>query len=85
MFKTAASAIPPLRPVDAPISILALREVFVQGLLGIVLAVPVFPLIRRIVRPALVDDTAKARTRTPQGMRSSRRGPFGMMRGQGSL
>ena len=70
--------------VDAPVSVLALREVVVQGLLGILLAIPVFPLIRRIVRPALVDDAA-ARSRSLRGQRSSRRGPFGMMRGQGSL
>jgi rod shape-determining protein MreD len=71
--------------VDAPVSVLALREVVVQGLLGILLAIPVFPLIRRIVRPALVDDAAAARSRSLRGQRSSRRGPFGMMRGQGSL
>ena len=71
--------------VDAPISILALREVFVQGLLGILLAVPVFPLVRRIVRPALVDDSLSPRSRAAAGTRSSRRRTFGMMRGQGSL
>ena len=71
--------------VDAPVSVLALREVVVQGLLGILLAIPVFPLIRRIVRPALVDDAAAARSRSLRGQGSSRRGPFGMMRGQGSL
>ena len=71
--------------VDAPISILALREVFVQGLLGILLAVPIFPLVRRIVRPALVEDSFGSRSRSGLGTRSSRRGRFGMMRGQGSL
>ena len=71
--------------VDAPISILALREVFVQGLLGILLAVPVFPLVRRIVRPALVEDSLNPRSRTAAGTQSSRRRTFGMMRGQGSL
>jgi rod shape-determining protein MreD len=69
--------------VDAPVSILALREVIVQGLLGVLLAIPVFPLVRRIVRPALVDDTARARARG-RG-RAPGRGTFGMMRGQGSL
>jgi rod shape-determining protein MreD len=67
--------------VDAPVSILALREVIVQGLLGVLLAIPVFPLVRRIVRPALVDDTARGRGRG----RAPGRGTFGMMRGQGSL
>jgi len=72
--------------IDAPVSVLALREALVQGLLGILLMVPVFPLVRRIVRPALVDDAGRARSRTVAGPRhSGRRGRFGMMRGQGSL
>lgn len=72
--------------IDAPVSVLALREVLVQGLLGILLMIPAFPLIRRIVRPALVDDAVRARSRTVAGAgRSGRRGRFGMMRGQGSL
>ena len=71
--------------VDAPVSVLALREVFVQGLLGILLAVPVYPLVRRIVRPALVDDSLDSRSRAGRGAGSPRRGTFGMMRGQGSL
>jgi rod shape-determining protein MreD len=73
--------------VDAPISVLALREVLVQGLFGVLLAIPVFPLIRRIVRPALVDDAGRARTRAARARTgtSARRGRFGMMGGQGSL
>jgi len=74
--------------IDAPVSVLALREVLVQGLLGILLAIPVFPLVRRIVRPALVDDAVRARSRTvagPGGGPTGRRRRFGMMRGQGSL
>ena len=71
--------------IDAPISVLALREVLVQGLLGVLLAVPVFPLIRRIVRPALVDDATMARSRAAGTQPTGRRGTFGMMRGQGSL
>ncbi len=55
--------------VDAPVSVLVLREVVVQALLGVLLAVPLFPLIRRVLRPALVDDSQRARTRvTPGGM-----------------
>jgi len=48
--------------VDAQVSALALREIAVQALLGVVLAVPFFPLIRRVLRPALVDD-ARPRAR----------------------
>jgi rod shape-determining protein MreD len=73
--------------VDAPVSILALREVLVQGLLGILLAIPVFPLIRRAVRPALVDDAGRARSRAAgrAGKIGRHGGTFGMMRGQGSV
>ena len=70
--------------VEAPISVLALREVVVQGILGILLAIPVFPLIRRIVRPALVDDAGRARSRAGRVPAPGRRGTFGMMRGQRS-
>jgi rod shape-determining protein MreD len=54
--------------VEAPISVLAIREIAVQGLFGALLAVPVFPLIRRILRPALVDDARRARAKVPSGM-----------------
>jgi len=61
--------------------------VLVQGLLGILLAIPVFPLIRRAVRPALVDDAGRARSRAAgrAGKIGRRGGTFGMMRGQGSV
>jgi rod shape-determining protein MreD len=69
--------------VDAPVSVLALREVLVQGLLGVLLAIPIFPLVRRVLRPALVDDAGRARARA--GRAVDRGGRFGMMSGQGSL
>jgi rod shape-determining protein MreD len=71
--------------VEAPVSVLALREAVIQGLLAVVLALPVFPLIKRVLRPALVDDATRARARASAAARSGRRGTFGMMRGQGSL
>lgn len=54
--------------IDAQISALALREIFVQALLGILLAVPVYPMIRRVLRPALVDDTGRSRARASSGI-----------------
>lgn len=54
--------------VEAPVSILALREIVVQGLLGVVLAVPLFPLVRRILRPALVEGGRRPRSRVSPGM-----------------
>lgn len=54
--------------VEAPISLLVLREIFVQALLGMLLAIPLFPFIRRLLRPALVDAGAPARRRRSRGM-----------------
>ena len=51
--------------VDAPVSLLVLREIFVQGLLAVLLAIPLYPLIRRILRPALVDSATVGRGRSP--------------------
>lgn len=55
--------------VDAQVSVLALREVLVQGLLGILLAVPFYPLVRRVLRPALVEDTQGSRRRSTSSAR----------------
>jgi rod shape-determining protein MreD len=54
--------------VDAPVSLLVVREIVVQALLGMLLAVPLFPLIRRLLRPALIDDARPARRRVPRGI-----------------
>jgi rod shape-determining protein MreD len=52
--------------IDVQVSLLVLREIFVQGLLAFVLAIPFYPLIRRVLRPAIVDDVvAGSRMRTP--------------------
>jgi rod shape-determining protein MreD len=52
--------------IDVQVSLLGLREIFVQGLLAFVLAIPFYPLIRRVLRPAIVDDVvAGRRMRTP--------------------
>ena len=65
--------------IDVPVSLLVLREIFVQGLLAFVLAIPFYPLIRRVLRPAIVDDVvAGRRMRTPisaSSQRSRRRSP----------
>lgn len=47
--------------VETPVSLLVLREILVQSLLAILLAIPVYPLVRRIVRPALIDDVPPSR------------------------
>jgi rod shape-determining protein MreD len=69
--------------IDAQVSAMVVREIIVQALLGAVLAIPFFPLIRRILRPALIDDARRARVRatSPAGRPS----PFAIIRGQRSF
>jgi rod shape-determining protein MreD len=52
--------------VEAPVSLLVLREILVKGLLAALLAIPLYPFVRFVLRPALVDDSgrrARARRR----------------------
>jgi rod shape-determining protein MreD len=51
----AFAAIQLLLGVDAEVSIAFLREIVVQGILAVLLALPLYPLVRRILAPALVD------------------------------
>lgn len=60
--------------VDASVSILFLRELVVQGLLGVLLAIPIYPLIRRILAPALIDYEPSRRLLMPGRRRSRGRG-----------
>lgn len=50
--------------VDAPISLLVLREIVLQGLFAAALAVPIYPGVRRLLRPALVDGAPRRRRRS---------------------
>ena len=47
--------------VEAPISLLILREIVLQSLLSFVLAIPVFPFVRWLLRRALIEDTPQRR------------------------
>jgi rod shape-determining protein MreD len=69
--------------VDAKVSAMVVREIIVQALLGGVLAIPFFPLIRRILRPALIDDARRGRVRAAST--STRPSPFAIIRGQRSF
>jgi rod shape-determining protein MreD len=60
--------------VHTNVSLLVLREIFVKGLLAFLLAIPLYPLIRRILRPALVADVASARGPLTAGAARARRG-----------
>ena len=73
--------------IEATVSPLVVREIVAQALLGALLAVPIFPLVRRILRPALVDDATRARARASSiragvgAGRGGRSGPFAGVRG----
>lgn len=52
--------------VDAPVSLLVVREIFVQGLLAILLGFGVYPLVRRALGPALIDYRPSSRLFAPR-------------------
>ena len=66
--------------VETPVSLLVLREILVKGLLAMLLAIPFYPLVRRVLRPALVDQTPRAGTLSAAGRLARRRS----RRGRGS-
>jgi rod shape-determining protein MreD len=49
--------------VDAPVSLLLLQQIFVAVLVNALLALPVYALVRRIIRPVLPDDPRRRRRR----------------------
>jgi rod shape-determining protein MreD len=60
--------------VDTPVSLLILREIVVQALLAILLAVPTYPLLRRLLRPALIETAPTHRVLAPASVRRARGG-----------
>jgi rod shape-determining protein MreD len=54
--------------VEAPVSVLVVRDIILQAVLAFVLTIPVFPFVRWVLRPALID--------APRG-RSGLPRPFG--------
>ncbi|MEA2212086.1 MAG: hypothetical protein QOF83_2034 [Solirubrobacteraceae bacterium] len=49
--------------VDAPVSLLLLQQVFVTMLVNTLIALPVYAFVRRIIQPALPDDSRRRRRR----------------------
>lgn len=70
--------------VETPVSLLVLREVLVKALLAMLLAVPLYPLVRRAVRPALIDDSPRSRVLATGARRAGRRAPRSRLRGMSS-
>jgi rod shape-determining protein MreD len=68
--------------IDAPVSLLVIRDILIKGLLGVVLAVPIYPLVRRILRPGLVDyvPAPSRSTLRRSGVRGARRRSAGWLR-----
>lgn len=68
----AFAAIQLMLGVRNPVSLLVLREIVVQGLLAALLAIPFYPLIRRVLRPAIVLEAGSRSARTPISRGASR-------------
>jgi rod shape-determining protein MreD len=72
---TGFAAIELMLGVDAPISLLVVREILVQSLLAIALAYAVYPLVRRSLGAALIDYQPSTRQLVPgRRRRRPRRG-----------
>ena len=55
--------------VDSPVSALVIRDIFVQALLNTLIALPLFALVRTLLRPSLVDVYEPRRRPSPTGLR----------------
>jgi rod shape-determining protein MreD len=49
--------------VNAPVSVLLLQQIFVTVLVNTLIALPVYALVRRVIRPTLPDDPRRRRRR----------------------
>jgi hypothetical protein len=49
--------------VNSPVSVLLAQQIFVTILVNTLLALPVYALVRRVIRPALPDDPRRRRRR----------------------
>ena len=49
--------------VNSPVSVLLLQQIFITVLVNTLLALPIYALVRRLIRPALPDDPRRRRRR----------------------
>ena len=54
--------------LDAPLSFSLLPDVGIQAIYGFLMAFPLYWLIRRVLRPALIDDRSTRRRRRPKAI-----------------
>ena len=64
--ETAFAAVQLMLGVDAPVSPMVIREMPVTTIYAFFLGVPIYVAIRRILRPALIDDRAVRRRIRPR-------------------
>ncbi len=81
------SAIQIMLGVETDVSLLLVREILIKGLLAFLLAMAIYPLLRRLVRPALVDYSPARRRRllSPARLRERRRRRRGGSRVSGAV
>jgi len=72
-YAAAFTALQLMLGVSTPVSLSILRDILIKGLLGFLLALAVYPLMRRILRPALVDEGSTATRRAPVRATGARR------------
>ena len=74
-YLVATAAVSFMLEIEASVSVLVLREAIITVLLNVALALPVFALVRRVVRPALVVDPLQRMRRRSSPTQS---GPLGL-------
>lgn len=65
----AFAAIQVMLGVESNVSHLIIRDAILKGLLGMALMLPIYALVRRLVRPALIDERGQAGRRRSEGSR----------------
>jgi rod shape-determining protein MreD len=75
-YAAAFTALQLMLGVSTPVSLVILRDIVIKGLLGFLLALAIYPLMRRILRPALIDEGLSSRRAPVRAGASRRRGPF---------
>jgi rod shape-determining protein MreD len=63
--ETAFAALQLLLGVDAPVSALVVRDIIIKSIFAFFLSVPIYLAVRRVLRPALIEDRAVRRRTAP--------------------
>ena len=76
-YLAATAAVSFMLEIEASVSVLVLREAVITVLLNVALALPLFALVRRVLRPVLAVDPVQ-RMRRRAGAQPSPAGPLGL-------